>query len=252
MNRLIGIALAAISATVAFAQSGSEEKPAGTWNLDVRGSFFRNTEDRTYLSFDFGLGVQPRWDVGLRGTFASVGFGNTIAPIRSGGSDFELFVRHRVVQFDGLSLMGGVSFPNTPAQNQPFATFRADYALKKPEFGPAFTIGARGVLRQDSSIVGISAGLNFGFADNWELFGDITGIVHGDNTRDTRTGQALRRALWGAGVKYNLRSTGAAGYDGSIYLAVTNALGLTTGTSLSTSLGDRPALTIGFSLRGRS
>lgn len=252
MTRLAGLALAALAGPAAIAQASESDKAIHAWNLDVRSTFFRSAEDRTYLSMDFGIGLQPRWEAGLRGTFASVGFAKSPAAIRTGGSDFEFYVRHSVEQVDGLALMGGISFPNTPAQNQPFGTFGVSYSFKTPEYGPAFTIGGRGVLRQDSSIVGLSAGLKFGFSQGWELFGDITGIVHGNNTRDTATGAAMRRALWGAGLRYNLQSMGKAGYDGSIYMMVTNALGMTTGTSLSPSLGDRPALAIGFSVRGRS
>lgn len=250
--RFAAMTTMALAAGAAWAQSGSDIKPARAWSLDVRGSFFRNAEDRTYMSMDLGFGLVPRWEVGLRGAFASVSFAKAPAAIRTGGSDLEVYVRHSPEQCEKLSLLAGISLPNTPAQNQAFGTFGASYKLATPDFGPTVSIGARGVLRQDSSIMGLSAGLNYSFGPGWEMFGDITGIVHGDNTRDTGTGAAMRRALWGAGLRYNFKSFGEAGVDGSIYMMVTNALGMTTGTSLSPGLGDRPALAIGFSIRGRS
>lgn len=222
------------------------------WTIDFRGNFHRNAEDRTYASVGFRYGLQPGWELGARGSFAAVGNSNSPAVIRTGGRDLEFYARYAPTEINRLVLMGGVSFPNTPSQDQPFATFAATYGLPTQDGRFNVYVGGRGVLRSDSSLVGVSGGAEVTVADNFQVFGDITGIVHGNNTRDTVTGLEMRQAVWGLGVRYNFMSTSEDGLNGSIFALFGNGLGTTTGMSLSSALGNRPALTVGFSLRGRS
>jgi hypothetical protein len=230
----------------------TEVKAPGAWSLDVRSNFYRDAEDRTYTSAALSFGLQPRWELGFRGAFASVGFSSTPAAIRTGGTDLEFYVKHAVEGIDRLTLMAGVAFPNTPAQDKPFFTYGATYGFEQQPGGSKFYVGGRGVWHSDDSLIGVSGGFEMPFANGFEFFGDITGIVHGDNTRDGNTGLPLRRAVWGIGARYNFNSTQKTGMDGSVYLMLTTGLGITTGTSLSPALGNRPALAIGFTIRGKS
>lgn len=223
----------------------------GAWNLNVRGTFHRNEEDRTYMSFGLNFGLMEGWDVGARVTTAPVGFAKTTLPIRTGGSDIELYVRHSPKELQGVTLGAGIAFPNTPAQDKPFLTYSGAYEFPVEGSQIRFFLGARGVARSDSSIFGISGGFAAPFGEGFELVGDITAIVSGVNTLDVNNGDKIRRAVYGLGLRYTPKTVDQ-NFQGSFFFGFTNGLGLTTGTSLSSSLSNRPALTLGVSIRGKS
>jgi len=240
-------ALAAIAA-VGAAQGDLVEKEG--WRIDVGMSFHRHEEDRNYFTFSAMTGLQPRWDIGLRGTFASVGMANSVFPLRSGGSDIELFVRHAMANYPGFYVQGGLSVPNSPAQDNIFLTYGAQFFVPTENQQYRFWISGKGAARADSNVAGLSAGIEFTLGQNIELYGDATVIIWGNNTRDVNTGAAMRRAVYNAGIRFRPTMTGM--NDASFFFGFTNSLGMTTGTSLASALGNQPALTLGFSIRGRS
>lgn len=249
--KMTGIATLGLLATLSQAVDTMPVKDQNAWSLDVRSTFHRDDEDRTYVSFDGRMGVRQGWEVGLRGTFAKVGNAKTPTAIRSGGSDWEFVVRHALQNFDRLSLMAGVSFPNTPAQSNAFFTYGASYQLETGEGQPQIFVGGRGVMRKDSSLLGLSGSAVMPLQSGLELFGDFTVMVVGNNTFSS-TGARERRALYGLGLRYTPVSNSEGKFDGSFYLMFTNQLGTTTGTSLTPALGNRPSLAVGVTFRGRS
>jgi hypothetical protein len=188
----------------------------------------------------------------MRGTVAPVGRANTFANLRSGGTDMELFFRHALQQFDGLTVQGGVAFPNTPAQDTPFITAGVAYRLPMPESQFKVIVGARGIMKSGSTAAGISGGVIAPIGQGLEFMGDVTAIVRGVNTRDSRTGNTLRRMVYGFGLRYSPTLPTDGQFDWSVYIGLSNALGFTTATSLSSALGNQPALTLGVVLRGKS
>lgn len=239
--------LGAIAAGFALCGSAVAQDEGKPWSIEVRGSFFGSAEDRTYASFGLTYGFMENWTAGFRGSFAKKGAAKTVAAIQSGGSDIELFVRHSLKDSPGLSYQVGVAFPNTPAQTQTFFTYGADYWFASEEGQPSFGIGGRGVQRGEISLVGLSAGAKIPVGQGMELFGDVTGVIRGENTRSVDTGNAFRSMLYGFGFNYAPASSPA-----SFYALYGNSLGLTTGMSLSPSLGNRGAFSFGIVLRGRS
>lgn len=225
--------------------------PTGLWRLGMGATLHRSQEDRTYVSFDGRFGLEAGWELGMRGTLAPVGRANTLANLRSGGTDWELFVRHSLQHLKGLTVQGGVSFPNTPAQDTPFITAGVAYELPMPESQFKVIVGTRGIMKSGSTAVGISGGVVAPIGQGLELMGDFTAIVRGVNTRDGRTGNTLRRAVYGFGLRYKPVTLDGQ-FDWSFYVGLSNALGFTTGTSLSSALGNQPALTLGVVLRGKS
>ncbi len=248
---LVGLGSAQASATDRLINvDGPGLSPTGGWRLSLGATLHRGQEDRSYTSVEGRIGLVSAWELGFRGTFAPVGRANTVANIRSGGTDWELFARHEMPHLKGFTLQGGVSFPNTPAQDLPFVTFGASYQLPMPESQFRVVVGARGALRSGSSVIGISGGVIAPLGQGLELVSDVTGIVRGVNSRDSRTANATRNVVYGVGLRYSPAQSRAE-FDWNFYVGISNALGLTTGTSLATALGNRPALTFGVILRGK-
>lgn len=230
---------------------GPSVTPTGGWRLGMSAGLHRGQEDRSYVSFDGRLGLEHGWELGFRGAFAPTGRANTAANIRSGGSDVELRLRYALPQVQGLTLGGGISFPHTPAQDTPFATYDVSYQVPMALTQYKFFVGSRGVLRSGSTIIGVSGGVTAPLGPGLELVGDVTAIVRGVNSRNGNSGAAVRRAVYGFGLRYQ-PMTLTDKFDWSVYVGMSNALGLTTGTSLSSALGNQPALTLGFVVRGKS
>ena len=230
---------------------GPSVTPTGGWRLGLGMSIHRSDEARTYMSLDGRFGLENGFELGMRGTLAPVGRANTAANIRTGGTDWETTLRYAVPQLQGLMLSGGISFPNTPAQNTPFVTYGVAYQVPMALTQYKLYVGSRGVLRSGSTIMGISGGISAPLGPGLELMGDFTAIVRGVNSRDSRTGNTVRRAVYGFGIRYQ-PMTLTDKFDWSVYVGLSNAIGLTTGTSLSTALGNQPSLTLGVVLRGKS
>lgn len=245
---------------VGMAQAGASDRlinvdgpgisPTGGWRLSMGATLHRGQEDRTYTSFDGRMGLVAGWELGFRGTFAPVGRANTVASLRSGGTDWELFGRHELTHLKGLTVQGGVAFPNTPAQDKPFVTLGASYQLPNPSSEFKVFVGIRGALRSGSTVVGVSGGVVAPMGQGLEFVGDVTGVVRGVNSRDGRTGNVIRNAVYGVGLRYSPAQSRAE-FDWNFYVGISNALGMTTATSLSSALGNRPALTFGVVLRGK-
>lgn len=230
---------------------GSQLSGAGQWRFDGRATFHRSAENRTYLSLDWRYGLKDTWEIGARGTFANKGRANGLANMSSGGSDMELIVRYAPVEAKGLAVGAGLAFPNTPAQTRPFLTYQGIYKLPVEDSQIALFVGGRGVVRSDSNILGVSGGFSAEIGRGWSLVGDLTVVATGNNTRDADTGAARRLAVYGFGVRFAAPTTEGSP-DWGFFFGLGNGLGVTTGTSLSAAIGNRPALSIGFTIRGKS
>lgn len=242
---LIGLAALSLSA---FAQDDLVEKEA--WRIDVGMTFHRHEEDRNYFSFGLQTGLQPGWDAGIRGTFAKVGAANSMFPLRTGGGDLEIYVRHAIPNTPRLYVQGGLSVPNTPSQENIFFTYGAQFYLPNENQQFKLWVGGKGAARADSNVGGLSIGGEFTLGQNIDLYGDATVILWGNNTRDVNTGGAMRRAVYNLGVRFRPTMSGMS--DASFFFGITNSLGTTTGASLASALGNQPALTLGITIRGRS
>jgi hypothetical protein len=206
---------------------------------DVR--VFGSSEKTTYGGLEVGAGLAKGLGLILRGAagqfsdFPQPGF-----TIRHGGSDIEAMLKYSPPELNGLSLSAGVSQPNTPAQKNAFFTGEALYRL--PITGADVYLGAKGAFRNNSSIVGISGGFSAHAAPGLDFIGDVTGIITGNNTFSTSTGNKLRRAVYGLGLRF---STFVVPKQSLTFEAgITNGIGNTTGFSLTPALGN----TIGFYL----
>lgn len=258
--RSLSVVGALAGSALAFCQaSGGSERlinldPAGPvapgkMRADVSFAFHKKDEARTYMSASAGFGLSPGWEVGLRtsgarrGNFAGTGF-----TINTGGRDFELYAKYAVAAVPGLTVTGGVSFPDTPAQDKQFVTAAAMYALPSEGQSHRLYVGAKAAMRADSNIWAVCGGFSAPIGSGIELVGDVTGIVRGNNTISTTSGARTKRAVFGVGLRYTPKlAEGAPG--ASVTLGLSNGLGSTTGFSLSPALGGSMALTLGVSVR---
>lgn len=217
-------------------------------HVDVR--FFDSPESITYESLSFRYGLASNLEVGIRGTNGtthqlSLPAGGSIL---YGGRDVEIFGKYALGTMHGLrvGVMGGVSSPDTPAQNQ--ATGTAGL-MASMGFGGKATVylNPRAVFIDHNTIVGIGGGASYAFSDHVALVGDYTGIVSGDNTRDTSTGALKRRDVWGVALRFSSPTSGNGRLD--LDLGYTNATGTTTGFSLRPGLGESSAFFVALRVR---
>jgi hypothetical protein len=257
-NKVLTSVLALGVVSLAMADDNLANLPAtkvslpGELNFDIRAGFHKNIENRTYGTFDARYGIQPNWEVGARGAFAKTGF-VPFTTLKTGGSDFEFFVRHSVEQLDYLTLSAGVSFPSTPAQNAPFFTYGASYSVPLSQvegLSPMLHLNARGVARDKANMFGIGGGVSVPLQNGLEAFGDLSFLLTGNNTINSATGQKLRRAIWGAGIRYTPTGPEFQSMRMGFYALFGNGLGLTTGTSLTPALGERGAFQFGITFKG--
>ena len=205
-----------------------------------------SNEKTTYGSLEVGAGLGSGLGLIVRGSAGK--FSDFVQPtftIRHGGSDIEAMLKYSSPMLSGLALAGGVSLPNTPAQNNAFFTGEALYQL--PVTGADIYLGAKGVFRQDSTIVGLAAGFSVHAGPGLDLIGDFTGIVTGNNTYSTSTGALQRRPVYGLGLRFNTFVVPKQTI--TVEGGITNGIGGTTGFSLTPGLGNSVGAYLSASVR---
>lgn len=256
-------------AAVSGAQSLAPVPPPARIILDrhlglVRGEFaFRvgirslaGSERAGYGDFALDYGVGRGLEIALRGaagTSRDYTLGNG-GLLRNGGSDVELVARYaRPVTFGGrvLRIGGqvGVAFPSTPAQSEPLLTLGV-LAETDLASGVSLFLNPKVIALRDNSVAGFGVGVSTRLYGGLRLVGEVTPIFAGRNTRSIFDGRQRRITPFSLGLRYRLASGLA------IDAAYTNALGPTTGFSLTPGLGgDAQGFVIGlsgrFSLGGR-
>lgn len=214
------------------------------WTAGVR--LFGSKEDAMFgdLRLDYGLreglAITLRGTAGERRTYLGPSF-----TIHHGGNDAELLLRYMPPQTPRCALEVGVSLADTPAQKDTFPTVQL---LHQRPLSSKVTLllAPRAVFIEDNTLVGIGGGLAWKITDTGELVADVTGIVHGDNTYNTHTGERVRRAVWGVAIRMRPENGDR---QTIIEMGITNALGGTTGMSLTPGLGGSLAGFVAFGCR---
>lgn len=213
--------------------------------LSNYGRFFGGNESLVYTGLQIDTGLAASWGLTVRGSFAKFkSFAAPTATIRHGGSDFETLVRYSVPTMQGVTVSLGSSVPNTPAQNKPFAT--AGVVFKAPSTKANLYVGASGVFRKDSTLIGLSGGAQAWLSPELSFVADVTLVTTGNNTFSTTTAQRQRRHVFGAGLRFSPNSPTL---NATIDVGVTNAIGGTSGFALTPALGKSMALYIAGTVR---
>lgn len=230
-------------------------EPGKTW-ADLSFRAFGGYEKLLYTNAWVAYGVAPGWQLDLRGSFAGdesvsgpasetdtlrVPTGETI---RFGGSDGELLANYRIPVQIPIAIRAGIAYVGTPAQNHSLAGVvgaSASYSFDKELSAYA---EPKAVFLNDNTLFGIGLGLSYRLTPGISVFGEWTPLVAGDNLIDTTSGARSRCALYGFGVRFK-----QPGSPISVDLGVTNSVGLTTGTSMTPSLGDVAGFYIGGEFR---
>jgi hypothetical protein len=253
MNLLKGVLAAAL--LVSVARSMAQTPPPSTLpsrfvNLDTpaitpRGAlggraearFLNSPEDVAYTSVGVRYGLFDRMEIGVRAvTGATRRLAIPAGTISYGGQDVELYGKVGASLTDRVSIAGllGVAFPATPAQNQAILTLGASGSFQAHD-RIVFVLNPRAMFQEDNITIGVGVGASARLGQGLALIGDWTFIAAGNNTRSTSTGAMIRRNVWGAALQWS--STTPEGLAVSLDLGYGNALGLTTGFSLTPGLG---------------
>ena len=142
----------------------------------------------------------------------------------------------------GLLLMAGASLPQTPKQKGAFIVSGAVFRF--PFKGGNAYLGSKSMIRQDSDLAAVTAGAEMEFQPGWSILCEYNAIYVGKNTFNL-AGQSKRVNTYSAALRYRFGSPEAGGFA---LLGITNALGSTTGFSLSPGLNNSNAIFLGVSI----
>jgi len=245
---LIVVAIAALVVGGPPLRADEETPPVGPClNLDLPAApepgktavaaavrIFGSKQDGVFADLRLDYGIRDGLAATLRGVSGPrKAYSGSSFTISHGGNDAELLLRYMPPQTPRCAIEVGVSYADTPAQKDVFPTVQL---LHRHELGSVLTLvlAPRAVFIDDNTLIGIGGGLAWKLTDTGEIVADVTAIVRGDNTYNTHTGERARRAVWGVG----LRMTPEGGdRETVIVIGVSNALGGTTGMSLTPGLG---------------
>ncbi len=205
----------------------------GGYDKDLRGNLW------------VGYGVAKNFEIDLAGSFEqwkTVNFENG-GFIRFGGTDEELSLRYQT-PLPGLTVQGGADYVQTPAQGHHLATsLGASYGYALIAKLRLYA-NPRAEFLDNNSLFGLGLGAVYEFCPKLSLMADWTPILAGDNDISTASLSRSRVQLYSVGV----RLSGLV-QNGSLDFGVTNSNGITTGSSLTPTLGDSPALFARFTYR---
>ncbi len=200
---------------------------------------FGGDENTTYLGAGIRYGLSNNWEVGVGTSLAQ--FSSFTLPgggvVRHGGSDLELTAKYGVTQAGKSAISGqiGVGLPNTPAQKSAHLTLGLAGSMSVAS-GVDVYINPRVVFITDNSIIGLGIGGKAKLSRQISLIADYTPILSGANTIDATTGTQRSHDVYGAALRF-LTNNGAVSID----LGWTNGVGFTTGSSLTSGLGNSSA-----------
>lgn len=225
------IALLLGPAALARAQSGAEgaEFPeAGQLRIAVDVRVLNGYESgHGYFSTRIERGIGENRSLVIRTTgsdrktIAGAGFA-----LHHGGADYEAALRFRPNAGAPWIASAGIARPDTAARrNSLQATGQLLYRKG------ALSLNPRGVVGSGGALAGLGVGYERASGAKQTLFVEATPILAGKNDRALSTGLARRTTLWGVGVRFE-----KPGAKHSVTLGITNALGATTGMSLTPQL----------------
>jgi hypothetical protein len=208
-----------------YAHADDEKRHELTVGLTSLGKDEKNTYGN--LRVTLFSSETSAWDVtatlSQKKTFVGSGF-----TIRYGGNDYEIRSMHKIAENTYFAV--GFAVANTPAgkdrvaitfsgSSRAFGTDKANLALV-----------VKCAARFDSTQIGTGARLNLSM-DKLDFFAEGLWINGSQNTYNTVTGKAEIRPVYRVGIRPKLSSA----YR--LELGLTNALGRTTGMSLTPGLG---------------
>jgi hypothetical protein len=192
------------------AMARAQEPPT----LELSARAFGGREGKTYYGVSLERGG---WFLRATGANKGASVQSGQATVLSGGSDFE--IGGSLKPFRGATPMLGVALPDTAARNQ-----KASLTARLRYERGSFSVEPRAVLGRDA-LVGVTLGATK-TSGNLTLSGSVTPMVSGKNGVGSISGLPNRTTLWEVGLT-----------RGAVTLGATNALGTTTGFSLSPSAG---------------
>lgn len=194
-----------------------EAQESGSIEVGLRS--FSARENLTYSELTL---ERSNWTFRAVGARKSTSVRAGQATLLHGGSDFEQSIRLK--PWSGILPQVGISIADTGAQRQQgFLTLRALYEKKRSD-GLQLSVEPRALLGPQG-FLGVVLGAECERGKQLTLTARLTPILLGKNGVNPSTGAARSVALWELGVR-----------RGPVTLGATNALGSTTGMSLSPSL----------------
>ena len=207
--------------------------------VDLR--YFGGYDKTLHGDLEFGYGISKHFELDVAGSFAKWNSAATPSGnvIRFGGTDEELSLRYHVPGMGSLpvAVQVGLADTQTPAQDHKLAATLGGSVGYSLDRMVRFYFNPKAVFLDHNTLVGLGLGASVELVSKVSFIADWTPMVAGDNTIDTQTGNRSRGQIYSAGLRYS-----GSHHKNVLDLGVTNGTGITTGSSLTPSLGNSPAL----------
>jgi hypothetical protein len=238
------------AAAVALTGTGMSQGLIGG-NAQADARYFSGEESRTWISARYSQRLGEKFTLRLSGSSAAKKYTNIAGGVlRTGGTDLEAGVETsydllpiaqglagKLHGYMGVALADMASFDGTAL------AYSLEYQFSAPLGVADIRAGIRGVSGDDLRLAALTGALSSSAGlGTFRLFAALP--FSGDNTRSTSDGSTTRRAVWAVSYTQGFNAL-VAGFE--IGAFVGNQLGMTTGTSITPSLGGK----VGFGLTAK-
>ena len=216
------------------------------WDIRGDGRFFGGSDKLAYGTLELNTGFGHGLGLILRSSASRVAEYTTKGgDLRHGGEDYEAQLKYSPSEDPNFALMAGVAEPNTPAHHSLFGTATAVYEIPLSMIN--LYAGAKGAFGSNTDLVALSGGFDHELGAGLRIVGDVDPVIAGENTYNTKHGNAQRVCLYGIAFRYSPLNQGSTPWSAD--LGFTNALGGTTGFELSPGLGTAASVYVAASIR---
>lgn len=239
VRHFLGFALVALPlAASAQLNSLSETLNGGLENKETKVSFGVRSFDGNEASLYGDLALAYGWSRDINFVLRASGservnFGGS----RTGGTDVEFQLAWRKAN---LYVALGAALPSTPAQDRVAGTWTAGFAGQEGKSAVFF--GATGVTSEDVTLIGAAVALRTPLSDQLSFDASSIFMIRGENTANS-AGALGEETVLSFALRYQFSPQQA------FWVSASNALGGTTGFSMSHRVGVGFGLGAGFEVK---
>ncbi|MDI9641400.1 hypothetical protein QPK87_06985 [Kamptonema cortianum] len=234
----VSLCTVAIAQTHGYSDALGGSTEVGSSSLRLHGNSYAGRESNPYVGGAFTYQFREALAFQVRGGFASRSTHSLGFPKETGGTDLEA----RILYYCGPYFFAiGGAMPDTPAQDEAAWTATAGWRGTREE--GAYFAGLTMVTSDTVTLLGVGGAARIPLNDRFGLEVSGTAVVRGPNTVSIVDGSLEQRPLWSAAFRY------MANDRTNIWFGMGNALGESTGLSLTPRLSRGSGIGFGFEVK---